>query len=385
MIDQFEKITCNGCKACKELCPQKAITYECDSYGFWFPKVDYTKCVKCGNCVKKCPNKSQPENKYEMPDVKAAWSNDSEVRLGSTSGGLFYELAKAVLQNNGYVAGCVYDKNFKGAHHVIINSISDLKPLMVSKYVESDTEGIYSKVKDALQTRNRVMFVGSPCQCAGLQVCLDRKYDNLITVDFLCRGANSPKAHRKYVEYLENEFGGKMVSLRSKDKRNGWEHFGQAATFDNGKEYYASRDKDLRVVAYHRGNLMVRESCSDCKFKTLPRYADITLGDFWGIKSEEVEDIDKGVSLCFINSKKGRDLLDEIKNEITCIDKSLEEAKKGNMAIYSSATYSANRDAFLSSLDMLPFDKLVAKYKTKDPSVFKRGMNKIYRIIGGRK
>ena len=175
-----------------------------------------------------------------------------------------------------------YDDDYKGAHQVIIDSIDELKPLMVSKYVESNAEGIYVKTTEALKTGKIVLFVGAPCQCAALYSYLGKDYDNLFVVDFLCRGANSPKAHRKYVEYLEKKYNSKIVSLRSKDKRNGWERFGQSAVFENGKEYFLPHEEDLRVVAYHRGNLMVRESCLDCKFKNLPRYSDITLGDFGG-------------------------------------------------------------------------------------------------------
>ena len=381
MIDKYELITCNGCQMCKEVCPKQAIRYEINKEGFWFPKVDYTKCVACGICIKKCPNKTTLKNTFNQPIVKAVWSVDDNVRLASTSGGLFYELATFVLKNDGYVAGCVYNDDFKGAHHTIINRLEDLPPLMVSKYVESNMESIYPQVKGKLQTGKLFLFVGSPCQCAGLISYLGKDYDNLIVVDFLCRGANSPKAWAKYVEYLEKTYGGKMTSLRCKDKSRGWDSLGVRAVFDNGAEYYADSRHDLRVIAYHRGNLMERESCNDCKFKTLPRYSDITLGDFWGIKAEEVVDIEKGVSLCFINSSKGMFLFDHIKDRLHVLDKTLEDAEKGNSAIHVSAKKGKNRDRFLSQLDALPFDVLVNKYKDKDPSTIKKVVGKLKRII----
>lgn len=381
MIDKYKEITCNGCQMCKEICPKQAIKYEVNNEGFWFPKVDYTKCVKCGLCIKKCPNKTAIDNEKMEPTVKAIWSKDKSIRLESTSGGLFYELAKYTLDNGGCVEGCVYDEDFKGAHQTIIDSLDELKPLMVSKYVESDAEGIYPKTKKALIDGKKVLFVGAPCQCAALYSYLGKDYDNLIVVDFLCRGANSPKAHKKYIEYLENKYQGKMISLRSKDKRNGWERFGQSAMFDNGKEYFLPHEEDLRVVAYHRGNLMVRRSCLDCKFKTLPRYSDITLGDFWGIKAEEVDDIDSGISLCFINSSKGQVLIDAISDRVVSIEKTLEDAKKGNPAIYSSATCSKNREKFLNELDTTPFDILVRNYSDKGPSLTRRAYNKFKQIV----
>lgn len=381
MIDKFKEITCNGCQMCKEICPKHAIRYEINKAGFWFPKVDYAKCIECGLCVKKCPNKTKFAIAKSAPSVKAIWSKDKDVRLASTSGGLFYELAKSTLESDGYVEGCVYDDDYKGAHQVIIHSMKDIKPLMVSKYVESDAEGIYPKTRDALLTGKPVLFVGAPCQCAALYNYLGKDYDNLIVVDFLCRGANSPKAHRSYITYLEKKYQSRITNLRSKDKRNGWERFGQSALFENGEEYFLPHEEDLRVVAYHKGNLMVRESCLDCKFKSLPRYSDITLGDFWGIKPHEVEDIDSGVSLCFINSDKGEKIIDDIKERIQSIDKSLEEAKAGNPAIYSSASCSKNRIRFLSELDTTSFDVLVKKYADKEPTLARKGINKIITIV----
>lgn len=381
MIDRYEEITCNGCQMCKEVCPKQAITYEVNNQGFWYPKVDYEKCIKCGVCIRKCPNKTIVPNEKCEPIVKAIWSKDKGIRLASTSGGLFYELARDVLCHDGVVEGCVYDADYKGAHQVIVDSIDDIGPLMVSKYVESNAEGIYSQIKEILLTGRLVLFVGSPCQCAALYSYIGQDYDNLFVVDFLCRGANSPKAHRRYVEYLEHKYRSKIVYLRSKDKRNGWERFGQSAIFEGGEEYFLPHEEDLRVVAYHRGNLMVRKSCLDCKFKALPRYSDITLGDFWGITAEEVDDIDSGISLCFINSSKGQLLINNIRDRVQIIDKSLDEAKAGNPAIYSSASCSKNRERFLNELDNLEFDKLVLMYADKGPSNITKVINRVKRVL----
>ncbi len=371
MIDKFNKIQCNGCKMCAEICPKKAISYNVDTEGFWYPQVDNSKCVSCQLCVKRCPNNSHKPSIKDYPEVKAVWSIDDNIRLASTSGGAFYEFAKYILEHDGYVVGCVYSEDFKSAKQIMIHSMDELPPLMVSKYLQSDTEGIYSQVEEKLKAGNKVLFVGSPCHIAALDSFLNKEYDNLILCDFLCRGANSPKAHRKYIEYLENRYNSRIVSLRSKDKRNGWEHFGQSAVFSNGQEYFSDRQTDLRIVAYHFGNLMMRQSCNECQFKRIPRDSDITLGDFWGITAEEVDNIDNGVSLVMLNSDKGKQLFENVSTRIVSINKTLEDAEKGNVAIHVSAPKGKNRDKFLSSLDELPFDKLVSKYRDRTSFVVK--------------
>ena len=386
MVDNIAKVQCNGCKMCKDLCPVQAISYEIDYEGFWYPTVDYEKCVSCGKCITHCPNICKMKPRTRIPKVYAAWSKDVSIRLASTSGGMFYEMAREVLSQGGYVTGCVYDNDFKGAHQTMIHTMEELPPLMVSKYVQSDTEGIYNKTREALKTGKPVLFVGAPCHCAGLVSFLGKEYDNLTICDFLCRGANSPKAHKKYIEYLEKTYQGKMVSLRSKDKRDGWNHFGQSALFDNGKEYYADRQTDLRIVAYHFGNLIIRDSCHSCRFKHIPRDgSDITLADFWGIAPEDVEDIEKGISLVFLNTERGEKIFSLLKRRIGYIEKTLADAERGNPAIYHSVPRGKNRDDFLKDLDKYPFDYLVAKYREwpRKRSFVERVIRRAMKVFGG--
>lgn len=381
MIDRENLNKCTGCKMCKDLCPKQAISYKTEINGFWYPQVDYDKCIRCGLCVKKCPNINEIKCRTIAPKVYAAWSKNEEIRLASTSGGIFYELAKKVLENGGYVVGCVYTNGYKGAKQVIINKMEDLSQLITSKYFQSDTEDIYKKTKTLLDQGEMVLFVSAPCHVAALVAYLGKEYDNLLIGDFLCRGTTTPKVQEKYVEYLENKYNSKIKYLRSKEKRNGWNRFGQYIVFENGQDYFGSRSEDLRILAYHN-DLTCRDTCYDCKFKKIPRVgSDFTLADFWGINPDDVQDVEKGVSLLFSNTIKGDKFLKSNEDNITFVDKKLEDALPGNPAILYSAKENKNRKRFLAELDEYPLDKLVQKYRYPKPNVIRRAKNKIIRII----
>src|SRR5690606_17487561 len=110
-----------------------------------------------------------------------------------------------------------------------------------------------------------------------------KDYDNLITLDFVCRGTNSPKAYKKYLEMLESRYKSKVKRIWFKNKSHGWNRFSTRVDFWNGKTYLKDRYSDLYMRGYIEFNLYMRPSCSVCKYKSFPRVSDITLGDFWGV------------------------------------------------------------------------------------------------------
>ena len=366
MIDKLEKKKCTGCSACYNICPTKAIYMKKNKGDFLFPEIDYDKCIKCNLCEKICPSMTRQsclEDRYENPIVKAAWSNDEDIRINSTSGGLFTELAKGFLKSNGYIVGAVYNNEFL-VEHYITNKEKDLILLRQSKYVQSDKKDVFSQIKRLLDKKELVLFVGAPCEVMGLYSFLVKSYENLYTIDFLCLGTNSPKVYRKFLDMLEDKYNSKIKNVWFKNKEYGWNLFSTRVSFKNGKVYLKDRRKDYFMRGYiGKNKFYIRKCCTDCLYKGFPRIADISLGDFWGLGKKYPElDQDKGTSVVLINSSKGAFLYNKILNRISSYDKELKEVLPGNFALLNSPKLDERVEQFFIDLDIIPFDKLIDKY-----------------------
>ncbi len=359
MIDTIKQMDCSGCKMCKDVCPKDAISYWTDREGFWYPKVDYDKCIKCGKCIKTCPSLSDCHNPVAgEPAVYAAWALDDSVRLKSTSGGIFYILAEEMLKENGLIAACKYTDDYKAAYHTIGDTIEDLEAFKGSKYFQSDTEGIYRRVLEQLRTGKKVLFCGAPCQVAGLNRYVGVNNPNLITVDFICRGINSPMVFKKYVDECEKHHGSPVKKVHLKNKNKGWTRLGTYMEFQNGKEYYRNRITDPWVNGYIRGDLFMRPCCAECKYKERIRVADISIGDFWGLKGTK-EDLFKGISVVLVNTQKGGEYLQRIKGNLFIEPHTYEEASNGNGCLLTSAKMGMHRQEFFDRVNDMEFEDLV--------------------------
>lgn len=358
----IDKKDCTGCGACYNICPKNAITMQVDEEGFKYPVIDREKCINCKLCEKICPILNKVNTKMENPiGVIAAYTKNTNERIESSSGGIFYELANIVLSKNGAIVGAGYDDKFNVVHKIIYNK-EDLKELQGSKYVQSDTKDTYKETKEILEKGIEVLYVGTPCQIAGLKSFLQKDYDNLYTCDLICHGVPSPKVWQKYLA----EYNGKIQNCYFRNKDNGWNCFSMKIVFENNKfkRFKMTKDDFIRLFL---NNYTLRPSCYDCKFSKIPRVADISLGDFWGVEGKYPEfSDDKGTSLILVNSSIGNELIRQIMGNLYYKENcDLEYAIKCNPCICGSVKEPIKRKDFFSDLGNMKLKQLVNKYLTK--------------------
>ncbi len=378
MIKIEDKIQCSGCHACYNICPKNAIEMIEDEKGFKYPSINKEKCIECGICEKTCPiikNKTIENN----PIAYACYNKDEEIRKNSSSGGIFSLIATNIIEKGGVVFGASFDNTFN-VKHMLIETKEELEKLRGSKYVQSDIGKTYEQAKKFLEEDKTVLFTGTPCQIEGLKAYLKKEYDNLYTQDIICHGVPSPKVWERYREYRKNKDKKEPIKINFRNKDNGWKYFNLKFEYQNKKYYKKNQMTDLFMKVFLQ-NLCLRDSCYKCSFKKYNRLADITLADFWGIHKilPKMND-DKGISLVIINSTKGKELLENIKNNIQMQKVDIEEALKFNPAMTKSAKENANRENFFKDIQTEEFD-IVAKRYLKRPNIGLSILRKIKQII----
>lgn len=357
-ISILNKDECTGCGACFNICPVSAITMMADKEGFLYPNINNSICIHCGKCKDACPSLNLKYTNDNNPVCYATMADDS-IRSGSSSGGMFTLLAEEFLKENGAVCGAVMNEDFSVVHKLAYCE-NDILPMRGSKYVQSDTGLTYHSIKELLKKGTKVMFTGCPCQIAGLYGYLGKDYENLLTVDLICHGVPSPKVLKKYIEETYLEKGKKIKSISFRDKQFwGWSSH-MHVFFQDG----TCSMQRCSLDSYYRAFLpcmSMRPSCPKCKFTTLPRQADISIGDFWGIEKYEPELNDgKGTSLVLINSQKGASYFQRIIQKFYRFkEMDINQARPRNYTIDHPFKKHIFRDRFFRLLDKYPFEKAV--------------------------
>lgn len=367
MIIIKEKSDCCGCSACVSICPQQCIHIKEDNEGFFYPEVDKNQCINCNLCQRSCPILNQSEKRLPL-NVYAAKHKDEQIRLASSSGGIFTLLAERIIDEDGVVFGARFNNNWNVIHDYT-ETKKGLTAFRGSKYVQSYMGNCYQKVKFFLQQGRKVMFTGTPCQIAGLKNYLRKDYDNLLTVDVVCHGVPSPKVWRIYLNEIARKGGKNSVlfhpisekqeikSINFRSKSTGWKKYSFALTLSG-----ATADEEKNTVLLSSiftenpymnaflSNLNLRPSCYACPTKSGKSGSDITIADFWGIEEVLPEfDDDKGISLILPYTEKGIYWLKDLNCEFTKVD--YQTAQKNNPSISTSVTKPINRNFFFHQLE----------------------------------
>lgn len=351
MISLNDKENCCGCGACAQICPRKCISLESDKEGFLYPVVQHEICIHCKQCESVCPVLSNRVQNEMLNQCYISYAKDNEIRLKSSSGGIFTLLAEEILNRGGIVFGAAFDKEFM-VHHISISSKKYLECLRGSKYVQSNTEKTYLEVREALLKGKFVLYSGTPCQIAGLDAFLgaQKNRDKLYTVDILCHGVPSPKLWKRYLGSQEKIYGSSVRKVNFRQKRSGWKSYNVELEFNNSAVYENAFFRDYYMRMFIK-NISLRPSCYSCKFKDLAGISDLTIADCWGIDKIMPEmDDDMGTSLVMIHSTKGKDMFDDVKQKMFFVEADIEKVLPDESDSRKPAVRHKNRDIFFYSL-----------------------------------
>lgn len=363
MVEIVEKSRCTGCSACQGVCPRHAISLKDGPMGLLYPTINQDECIDCGLCQEVCPALHPTETKSE-PKVWAAKHLDDEVRLKSSSGGVFSALAEEVVGRGGVVCGAVYNAEFEVEHRLVEHS-EELRLLRGSKYAQSRMGESFRQIKELLSAQREVLFVGTPCQVAGLKRYLRGHDQGLLAVDIICHGVPAPQVWRDYLRLI-NPNKKPITSVNMRDKRSGWIRSRLRIEGAKGEVILDERSSKNRYMQGFLQDLFLRPSCHQCPAKGEGRaLSDITLGDYWGIGHHHPSFADqKGVSLVLIHTQKGQEAFERLPLER--IPSSWDRAIERNPGLVHSAKKNPQSGRFAHLLEERGIGEALQLVKIKE-------------------
>lgn len=314
MMDICPKNKCTACYACVNACMHGCISMQEDDLGCIHPVVDETNCVHCKLCSKSCPNNTELIFSYPSR-CYASWIKDNDKRKICASGGIGTIMSEYVIKQGGVVFGSRYDADLTPIM-TYAESLEEIEFFKGSRYVQSlvgDTT--FKKVKEFLHRDRLVLFIGTPCQIAGLKCYLRKDYEKLVTVDLICHGVCPTSYLKNEVAYLVDKYkltGVSDIRFRGNDGNNY-----RLTLWNKARRKLFPRDNyrqkllrfDEAQQFYIKGFLLgvsMRENCYSCNYSRPERISDITIGDFIGLgKTVPFIYPKHNVSSVLINTRQG--------------------------------------------------------------------------------
>ena len=341
---------CCGCMACFETCHKGAIDIVDSLRAFNAMKND--NCVECGLCERVCPQNNPPIS-LEPIAWNQGWANEDHIRTKASSGGYASAISYAFVRQGGIVCSCKFESGGFGFKYA--KTIDELKGFEGSKYVKSNPKNIYVRLVHLLKDGKRVLFIGLPCQVAGVKNYVGKKLlDNLYTIDLICHGTPSPQV-------LEKFFNDHSTSLNDISSIS-FRHKARFAVYKNHKSMVPRGNVDSYTIAFHHG-YSYTNNCYECQYAKKTRVSDVTLGDAWGTQLSKLS-FRKGVSLALCQTEKGIVLLNMA--DIEAYDINLDDAIHHNAQLNAPSPRPHNWEAFFNDMKKgVSFDRLVRKYMLK--------------------
>ena len=372
-LDTNDKITCSGCEACANVCPHKAICMIPDSEEFRYPKINIDLCTNCGLCRKVCPYNLSPQKCSGMNYTFGGHIKNQKVLSESTSGGAFSAIVDAWCDKNYVIFGAVSDG--LNVYHDHIFDKKYLDKFRKSKYIQSNIGTSYTDAKKFLQDGKKVLFSGTPCQIAGLKsFLLNCNQTNLLTVEVICEGVPTPLYLKSYNKYITTKYHSRIKSIdyRYKDFKSYFNHSIGRWDFEV-MQLSLKNSRKLKTDRWFNpfwsiwiSHLMSRPSCYQCPYATKERFADISLGDLWGVHlyCPELYNHNKGASLVICNSIKGKKAFLSTKDIFIGHELNYEEALKYQGPLKNHINSNPNRASFIQDLKTMPYTALCKKWSS---------------------
>ena len=374
-IFTLEKTKCTGCGSCFQTCPHSALSMQPDKEGFLYPLLDKEKCIQCGACEKSCPVVHNNSNGKENQKFFIATTVEELYYKDSASIGICTMLSDKIAGMGGKVYGAYLDENNWTTYHIGVQDKEGVQKIRNSKYLQSDTKKTFTDVRNTLKVGTTVLYIGTPCQIAGLKSFLKKDYPNLYTIDIMCHGVFSPKLMKYEVGYWERMFHGRIMNFKFRSKRIYKRSNGGMVNFDYMKgaslkhiERFAGSSPSYRCYAYSEDGVSynLRPSCYSCSFRDQGRYGDICVGDPWKVddtvlSNQKLRGANPIRSLFMTNTVKGNELFEIIKQYLTFEEIDRCEVFKQDALLSANNDIPAKRKELYDRLDVEEYGALVER------------------------
>ena len=351
---------CTGCGLCSCMCPKGAIKMEeSKDTGHYVPVINQDICVDCHICVKYCPVFQTPDTKKVLKTY-VAWRTNQEAQLGSSSGGVAAAFYETAIANGYYVVGAYFNDELK-LQMKCTSSLDECEKFKGSKYIQADNNNVYSEALFALKSGKKILFIGTPCQCAAIRSAGRVYNDKLLTVELICHGTPSQKIFLEYIHAISQK---KHRNISGVSFRSSWGV--EMCLTDQNKDFWKYKvNEDDYLVAFQNG-VLHNNACYHCKYAHKNRCSDMTIGDFWKIgETIPFQKPKCRVSVLIVNSIKGMNFLNSCSN-LHLEEREYEEALTGNPNLYRPSKKSPLYDVFWNEYHSKGIEAAMKKIGGKD-------------------